>query len=262
MCNVSVASVSGCFSPDVPYRLPPQGLPEKLPPALWLLFFLAEQFVHICPIVFIPCQFLSIFCHILSCGKCVCFATCAFRARRFSSFSSVFYSGPGGVARDTRRSAQDCPESWGQEIKRSEWQTLFDIWYVEYLFNVVCISLSLTIGDSPSCFVMFLFEAGFYKSKRVNKLCSSFLWDERWTSHPSCVHCKCEPQKSSKIWLFWSYVYNMFWLILSNFTTELQYIEWALFSSVLCILASPESSANMMRIISEDVLSVSSFAFH
>ena len=57
MCNVSVASVSGCFSPDVPYRLPPQGLPEKLPPALWLLFFLAEQFVHICPIVFIPCQF-------------------------------------------------------------------------------------------------------------------------------------------------------------------------------------------------------------
>ena len=144
MCNVSVASVSACFSPDVPCRLPPQGLPEKLPLALWLLFVLAEQFVHICPIVFIPCQSLS---YLVMRQMCLLRNMCVSCTSIFVVFLSVFYSGPGGVARDTRRSAQDCPESRGQEeIKtRSEWQTLFDIWiYLICWIFVQCCLLIIT----------------------------------------------------------------------------------------------------------------------
>ena len=71
-------------------------------------------------------------CHILS--YLVMRQMCLLR-NMCVSCASIFYSGPGGVARDTRRSAQDCPESRGQEIKRSESQTLFDIWYV----YIICV---------------------------------------------------------------------------------------------------------------------------
>ena len=118
----------------------------------------------------IPCQFFVISCHAANvfASQHVRFVRVDFR--RFRPFSTQ-------VLEELRETRAEVPKTVRNlEAKRSKDQNdrrclIFEyIWYVEYLFNVVCISLSLTIGDSPSCFFMFLFEAAFHKSKRVNKL--------------------------------------------------------------------------------------------